>query len=188
MQTPMDTTTATEWVSVAEAAVRLAVDPKTIQRRLVAGHRRHLASRPGPRGVEVEVPAKTSTAEVATALTVAAEREIQMAGTLVASVERERRTMKTVALTSAGMAVAALVALAALWNAYADQGAALVIAKAGASRMERVEREASMTATALTAAQASARYWQGVAERERERREADGQLSYILRPELLARD
>jgi hypothetical protein len=38
------------------------------------------------------------------------------------------------------------------------------------------------------ATQASARYWQGVAERERERREAEGQLSYILRPELLARD
>jgi hypothetical protein len=86
------------------------------------------------------------------------------------------------------MAVAALVGIAVLWSAYADQGAALVIAKADASRVERMEREASTTATALTAAQASARYWQGVAERERERREAEGQLSYILRPELLARD
>lgn len=133
----MENTTATDWVSVAEAAVRLEVDPKTIQRRLVPGHRKHLRSRPGQRGVEVEVPAKTTTAEVASALTVHAEREIQLAGTLVASVERERRTMRSVALIAATVAVASVAALAALWHAHAQQTATLAITKAEAEQAKR---------------------------------------------------
>lgn len=124
----MENTTATEWVSVTEAAVRLGVDPKTVQRRLEPTHRKHLASRQGVRGVEVEVPAKATAVEVANALTVHAEREIQLAGSLVASVERERRTMRSMALVAASIALASVATLAALWLSYAKQGAALRIA------------------------------------------------------------
>ena len=179
----MEATSATEWVSVAEAAVRLEVDPKTIQRRMDPGHRKHLRSRPGPRGTEVEVPAKTTTAAVANAMTLHAEREIQLAGSIVASVERERRTMRGVAIGSAATAVVAFAGLALLWNAYAQQGAALALATASA---EQAESLASSRATEIAAAEESARYWRTVAQDERTARVLAGQSSYIVRPDLLA--
>lgn len=171
----MEATSATEWVSVAEAAVRLEVDPKTIQRRMDPGHRKHLRSRPGPRGTEVEVPAKTTTAAVANAMTLHAEREIQLAGSIVASVERERRTMRGVATASASAAVVAFVGLAALWNSYAQQGAALAVASA----------EAETKTEELARAEELARHWRTVAHEERTARTL-GQVSYILRSDLLA--
>lgn len=170
----MEAATATEWVSVAEAAVRLEVDPKTIQRRMDPGHRKHLRSRPGPRGTEVEVPAKTTTAAVANAMTLHAEREIQLAGSIVASVERERRTMRGVAVATASAAAVALAGLALLWNAYAQQGAALAVATA----------EAETKTEELARAEELAQHWRTVAHEERTARTL-GQVSYILRPDLL---
>lgn len=171
------TAAATEWVSVAEAAVRLDVDPKTIQRRLAPGHRRHLRSRVGNRGTEVEVPAKATTAEVAGALTLHAEREIQLAGTIVASVERERRTMRSLALCAAAAAVVASISAGAIWRSAALREATLVGRMAEAERLE----------VALQEAEAGARYWRQVAIEERTARTL-GQVSYIVRPDLLAAD
>lgn len=186
----MEATAATEWVSVAEAAVRLACDPKTIQRRVKTGHRKHLPSRQGLRGLEVEVPARASTAEVANALTIHAEREIQLAGTLVASVERERRTMKTVAVSSVLTAAAAVAGLAVLWNLHIQQVAALTVARAEitAAKIEAsTERERAIASRADVAeAEESARYWRTVAEEEREYRTIAGQSFVMLPPELLA--
>jgi hypothetical protein len=183
----MESTTATEWVSVAEAAVRLACDPKTIQRRMKAGHRRHLASRPGPRGVEVEVPAKASTAEVATALTIHAEREIQLAGTLVASVERERRTLRTVAVLTSAVSAAAVAGLAILWHAHTGQGAALAIARAENDQVRREAQQARQAADAKSAelaeAEDAATYWREVARQERESRTIAGQSFVWLEPD-----
>jgi len=154
-------TTATEWVSVAEAAVRLEVDPKTIQRRMATGHRKHLRSRQGVRGTEVEVPAKATVAEVANALTVHAEREIQLAGSIVASVERERRTMRLVAVACAGVAVVALSGLAVLWGIHAQQNAELALA---GQRAELAERTAAHREAELATAEESARYWRAAAQ------------------------
>ena len=174
--------TATEWVSVAEAAVRLEVDPKTIQRRMEPTHRRHLRSRQGPRGVEVEVPAKATTAEVATALTLHAEREVKLAGAIVSAVERERRTLRGMAGLAAACAIVAVGGLAALWHAHAQQGAALALAEAKAKVADDLAGE---RAAALADATAAARHWRIVAEEERTARTL-GQVSYIVRPDLLA--
>jgi len=167
----METTTATEWVSVTEAAVRLGVDPKTVQRRLEPTHRKHLASRQGVRGVEVEVPAKATAVEVANALTVHAEREIQLAGSLVASVERERRTMRSMALVAAGIALASVAALAALWLSYAQQGAALRIAT---DRWQEAGERAHRFQVERQGAEMDAQYWRGIAEEERMARQMPG--------------
>lgn len=182
----MENTTATEWVSVAEAAVRLEVDPKTIQRRLAPGHRKHLRSRPGQRGVEVEVPAKTTTAEVASALTVHAEREIQLAGTLVASVERERRTMRSVALIAASVAIASVAALAGLWNAHAQQTATLAIAKAEAEQAKRyLSARAEMLQAEGIALREIVDYQRAKLERMQAEQTSAGQL-LLLQPPMLA--
>lgn len=189
----MENTTATEWVSVAEAAVRLACDPKTIQRRLKPGHRRHLPSRPGPRGMEVEVPAKASTAEVANALTVAAEREIRLAGTLVASVERERRTMRTMARASTVAASAAVAGLAVLWHLHTQQGAALTVANANATAlreaMDRWQRAATSAEALVDQATEAQRIlmadrdrWRAIAEEEMEARTVEGQSLLLVPP------
>lgn len=169
----------TDWVNPTEAAVRLGVDPKTIKRRLVLGHRKHLESRRGTSGIEVAVPAKSTVGEVATALTVHAEREIQLAGSLVASVERERRTMRGIALASSGLALAAVACFAALWFIHAELNAELLIARADAKRaVDHAERES----VGREAAEHDARFWRSASEDER----LDRLLPDIFKPGFLA--
>lgn len=86
----------TEWLSVAAAAARLGVHPRTVERRAASG--KLTARRAADGSVQIEMPAEPSkpTAEaVADVLAVQADRQIQLAGAIVGASERELATMRT---------------------------------------------------------------------------------------------
>ena len=85
----------TEWVTVAVAASRLGVHPRTVERRAASG--KLTARRAADGTVQIELPAEASkpTAEaVADVLAVQADRQIQLAGAIVGASERELATVR----------------------------------------------------------------------------------------------
>lgn len=113
----MNTVTPTEWLSVAAAAARMDVHVRTIERRAAAGK---LTTRRAADGtVQIELPSEPSkpTAEaVADVMAVQADRQIQMAGAVFATSERELATVRdelTIIRTSARHAWRTVAVLAA---------------------------------------------------------------------------